>query len=152
MGNRAVITTAPYDEKNVGVYLHWNGGPESVLAFAGAAKELGYRSPDQDPAYGLARLCALIALYFDITTDTSVGVGRCDELDTDGDNGVFLIGPDWEVVGQFWPSEGKKPKKVGKSPEPAKTHAIHRQLVVGARLVATTFVEGTKNLTPRKAA
>lgn len=30
MGNRAVITT---EEKQIGVYLHWNGGRDSVQAF-----------------------------------------------------------------------------------------------------------------------
>ena len=146
MGNRCVITTAPFKKDNVGVYLHWNGGIESVLAFCGAAKELGYRSPDTDPAYGLARLCALIALYFNITTDTSVSIGRCDQLDMDGDNGTFLIGPDWSVVGHLPSSDSKKPTKPPKNEEPNKTATIHKQLVVGARLVATTFAEGTKNL------
>lgn len=39
MGNRAVIS---FDENDnaTGVYLHWNGGPESVLAFLAAAKVL----------------------------------------------------------------------------------------------------------------
>ena len=30
MGNRAVITTR---SKDIGVYLHWNGGRDSVEAF-----------------------------------------------------------------------------------------------------------------------
>ena len=34
MGNRAVITTEKNFENNgVGVYLHWNGGYDSVSAF-----------------------------------------------------------------------------------------------------------------------
>ncbi len=91
MGNRAVITTAPYSDDNVGIYLHWNGGRDSVEAFLLAAKELGYRPPASDHVYGLARLVGMLALYF--------GIGTCGELDTEGDNGVYLIG-DWEIVGR----------------------------------------------------
>ncbi len=30
MGNRATITAAPFDRKNVAIYVHWNGGRASV--------------------------------------------------------------------------------------------------------------------------
>ena len=96
MGNRAVITTAPYDQNSVGIYVHWNGGQESVEGFAKACKELGYRDPTQD-CYGVARLIESIALFFG-SDGRSVGVDVCHRLDEDnGDNGVWLIGPDWTV-------------------------------------------------------
>ena len=91
MGNRAVIA---FQEENwrtvqpesVGIYLHWNGGPESVTAFLTAAKELGVRPDD----YGVARLCQIIGNWFGGTL--SLGVGPCRELDTDnGDNGTYVV-------------------------------------------------------------
>ena len=100
MGNRAVITTEPYSDSNVGIYVHWNGGRASVEAFLQAAKELGYRSPDSDRSYGLAGLAGLIWSYLG-TDGLSVGIDRCVQLDTDnGDNGVYLIGKDWQIVGR----------------------------------------------------
>lgn len=102
MGNRAVITTAPYKPGNIGVYVHWNGGRASIEGFLKAAKELGYRSPQHDNEYGFARLAQAIGLFFGADQDTSVGIGRCDHLDVRGDNGTYLIGGDWEIVGRKW--------------------------------------------------
>lgn len=97
MGNRAVITTAPYDGANIGIYVHWNGGVESIVAFLAAAKELGMRPPKSDPAYAMARLTQIIANYFG--GSTSIGIGVCRDLDTDnGDNGTYLIGGDWQII------------------------------------------------------
>jgi hypothetical protein len=102
MGNRAVITTAPFNKNNVGIYVHWNGGQESVAAFAEAARKLGYRDPTSDNSYGMARLCQLIGLFFGADESTSLGIGKCSDLDCDnGDNGVWLIGPNWTMVGHL---------------------------------------------------
>ena len=99
MGNRAVITTAPFGLDNVGIYVHWNGGVESIVAFLGAAKRLNMRTPEQDPSYALARLTQVIANYFG--GSTSIGIGVVRELDYDnGDNGTYLIGGDWQIVGR----------------------------------------------------
>lgn len=101
MGNRAVITTAPYSDDNVGIYLHWHGGRDSVEGFLKAARDLGYRTPESDPSYGLARLTGLICTFFGLDDDTSIGIGQCAELDCDnGDNGTYLIGGNWEIVGR----------------------------------------------------
>lgn len=100
MGNRAVITTAPYSDSNVGIYVHWNGGRASIEGFLKAAKELGYRSPASDRSYALAGLAGLIWSYLG-TDGLSVGIDRCGQLDTDnGDNGTYLIDGDWEIVGR----------------------------------------------------
>lgn len=97
MGNRAVITTAPYSSKNVGIYVHWNGGRESIEGFLQACKRLGYRRPDVDKHYAMARLTQAIAAYFGGTT--SIGIGLVSELDHDnGDNGTYIIGGDWEIL------------------------------------------------------
>jgi hypothetical protein len=99
MGNRATITTAPFDRKNACIYVHWNGGRESIEAFCAAAKELGYRSPGSDGSYALARLTGLICTYFDLDADTSIGIGTLDELLGAGDdNGCFVLGDNWEIV------------------------------------------------------
>ncbi len=100
MGNRAVITTAPFDANNVGIYLHWNGGRASIEGFLAAARGLGWRSPPGDESYALARLTQ-IACTFLGPDGLSVGIGRCDDLDCDNyDNGTYLIGGDWEIVGR----------------------------------------------------
>ena len=94
MGNRAVITT---QDKQLGVYLHWNGGRNSVEAFLLYCKLKGYRSPDMD-FYGWARLCQVIGNFFG--GELSVGINRYDKLDTDnGDNGTYIIN-DWQIVGK----------------------------------------------------
>lgn len=94
MGNRAVITT---EAKDLGVYLHWNGGRDSVEAFLLYCKLKGYRCPENDN-YGWARLCQVIGNFF--RDGLSVGIDRYDKLDTDnGDNGVYII-KDWQIIGR----------------------------------------------------
>ena len=94
MGNRAVITT---EDKQIGVYLHWNGGRDSVEAFLAVCKELGHRPPESD-CYGFARLCQVIGNFFGGTNN--LGIDRYESLDTDnGDNGVYII-KEWEIVGR----------------------------------------------------
>lgn len=64
MGNRAVITTREnFNNDGVGVYLHWNGGRDSVQAFLTYCKMKGYREPTSDN-YGWARLCQAIGNFF----------------------------------------------------------------------------------------
>lgn len=99
MGNRATITVAPFSKTNACIYVHWNGGRESVEAFCAAAKELGYRAPGSDPQYSLARLTGLICTFFGLDADTSIGLGTVDQLIGAGDdNGCFVLGGDWEIV------------------------------------------------------
>ena len=103
MGNRAVITTNESlgenvaNVKQIGVYLHWNGGRDSVQGFLTYCKLKGYRPPEQD-CYGWARLAQVIGNFFGGTC--SIGVDTCDHLDCDNyDNGVYFI-KDWEIVGR----------------------------------------------------
>lgn len=74
--------------QSLGIYLHWNGGPESVLAFLEAANEFRVRAGD-DP-YQLARFVQIIGNYFGGTT--SIGLDKLSKLDCDnGDNGVLRV-------------------------------------------------------------
>lgn len=103
MGNRAVITTKENMNSNgVGIYLHWNGGRDSVEAFLKYCELQGYRSPETD-CYGWARLCQVIGNFFG--GSYSLGIDRVNDLDCDnGDNGVYLIGGDsgWEIIGRMY--------------------------------------------------
>lgn len=95
MGNRAVITTREnYENDGVGVYIHWNGGRDSVEPFLKYCEEKGYRAPDED-CYGYARLVQVIANFFG--GSTSIGVDRVSRLDCEGDNGVYII-EGWKIV------------------------------------------------------
>jgi hypothetical protein len=95
MGNRAVIAFGPDRPNTVGIYVHWNGGPESVLAFMAAAKALAVRDPLED-SYGIARIAQIIGNVFGGTT--SIGVEKLSKLDTDnGDNGLYIVGPSFTL-------------------------------------------------------
>lgn len=102
MGNRAVITTR---DKNIGVYLHWNGGRDSVEAFLKYCELKGYRTPERD-CYGWARLCQIIGNYFG--GELSLGIDKYERLDRDnGDNGVYII-ENWKIVDREfidWPEQ-----------------------------------------------
>ena len=95
MGNRALITTAPYKDTNPAIYVHWNGGQGSVQAFCNVARDLRVRDPLSDPSYAMARLCQLIGNYFGGT----LSLGLCKAGDDYGcDNGVYTIGEGWQLV------------------------------------------------------
>lgn len=98
MGNRAVITTEEnFNNNGVGVYLHWNGGRDSVEGFLTYMKIKGHRPPDSD-CYGWARLCQVIGNFFGGTT--SIGIDTVNRLDTDNrDNGTYII-KGWDIVGR----------------------------------------------------
>lgn len=100
MGNRAVITTKEnMDNNGVGVYLHWNGGRDSVRAFLKYCELKGYRAPSEDN-YGWARLCQVIGNFFG--GSTSLGIDTVNHLDCNNwDNGVYLI-EGWEIVGRMY--------------------------------------------------
>lgn len=117
MGDRAVITTK---DKEVGVYLHWNGDVTSVTAFLTWCKLRGLRAPDVQN-YGWARLCQVIANYIEgcnyvaaqIYGDTamafsglSIGIDRYENLEgaADWDNGTYII-EGWDIVDREGPHD-----------------------------------------------
>lgn len=102
MGNRAVITT---EGRDLSLYLHWNGGRDSVEAFLRYCDLRGFRAPDADD-YGWARLCQVIANFMG-ANGLSVGISRytTDEREDPGDNGIYVI-RGWEIVGRVYPYDG----------------------------------------------
>lgn len=95
MGNRAVITDT---EGKVGIYLHWNGGRDSVEAFLKYCELQEFRSPKDDPHYAFARLTQVICNFFG--GGLSCGVGLKNELDCNNyDNGVYII-DGWNIIGR----------------------------------------------------
>ena len=99
MGNRAVIAfvddNGKQDKNSAGIYLHWNGGRDSVEGFLQAAKDYGLRSG----SYGVARLTQIIGNCFPGTL--SVGVDMLNKLDCDNyDNGVYWVDKEFNIVGR----------------------------------------------------
>lgn len=98
MGNRAIIQTRDsYENEGIGIYLHWNGGRDSVEAFLKYCELRGFRSPDVDN-YGWARLCQVIGNFFG--SSLSIGI---DNFTKDAgewqDNGTYII-EGWKIVGR----------------------------------------------------
>jgi hypothetical protein len=94
MGNRAIIKT---EGGHIGLYLHWNGGRDSVEAFLTYCKMRGFRSPETD-GYGWARLAQVIGNWFGGTT--SLGIVEVGENSGEYcDNGAYII-RNWEIVGR----------------------------------------------------
>ncbi len=53
MGNREIITTP---KREIGLYLHWNGGCDTVEPLLRYCELQGYRPPSEND-YGWARMC-----------------------------------------------------------------------------------------------
>ena len=103
MGNRAIIKGKG---QNLGVYVHWNGGIDSVTAFLEYCKLKGYRSPETD-TYGVARLCQVIGNFFG--GSCSVGIENVDKNISPEyaskwclDNGIYEI-ENWEIKSHWNP-------------------------------------------------
>ena len=97
MGDRAVIANK---DKNIGVYLHWDGYREFVESILAYCDVKGYRSPDVDYEYGWARLCQVAGNTIGGTL--SLGVGDYARMDTDNwDNGTYII-KDWDIVERLY--------------------------------------------------
>lgn len=119
MGNRAVIAMSD-DPNAVGIYLHWNGGRNSVKTFLKAAKQLGVRGD-----YGLARLTQIIGNYFGGTL--SLDIGPLSQLDCDnGDNGLYIIDENFDIVG----------RKYHKGPEQTWEHDVRPDEMLAGILAA----------------
>lgn len=101
MGNRAVITTRnALENDGLGVYLHWNGGRDSVEGFLKYCEIRSFASPENSD-YGWARLTQVISNFMD-GDGLSVGVEKVSKLDQDNfDNGTYVI-EKWKIVDRLY--------------------------------------------------
>jgi len=94
VGNRCVITTDEnLGQKSIGLYMHWEGNPEAVEAFLWYCNLADYRPPEFDNSGwgGLAQV------YGNYAASSAAGISTLDDLDLQGDNGVYII-KDWKIV------------------------------------------------------
>jgi hypothetical protein len=138
MGNRAVI--AFEDDTGVqsfGVYLHWNGGPESVWAFLDVLTTR-MRSRGDDVAYASARLVEIVGRYFG--GNTSVGLLGFGDSDADklgarddvehldlGDNGIYVVAWDeklkrYAIAAHYVDSKWLRPNEITAEEGEARSH------------------------------
>ena len=94
MGNRAVIRI---DGQGSGIYLHNNGGLDTIKPLLDVAREYGIRGDD----YGIARLAQMIGNFFGGIL--SVGVAPLDRLDQDNcDNGTYVVDSNFNIIERLY--------------------------------------------------
>lgn len=108
MGNRAIIKPKGID---VGVYLHWNGGIDSVTAFLEYCKMKEHRAFGGKFAdgYGIARFCQVVGNFFG--GSLSIGIEPTVDVSIEGaeflDNGIYIV-DGWDIVDRICPSDGRE--------------------------------------------
>ena len=104
MGNTAFIKARA---KNIGVYLHWNGGIDSVEAFLEYCKMKGYRSFDD--SYGLARFCQVVGNFFGGSCSLGIEtmVHPTEDIASGYDNGIYEV-EGWEIVNRISAPQGRE--------------------------------------------
>lgn len=97
MGNRAVIVFGDNHDAPA-LYLHWNGGPESVLAFLKAAELLQVRDPADSDGHAPARLAQIIGNFLGGTLSLAAGTRRAWRGAASWDNGVYTVGAGFKIT------------------------------------------------------
>jgi len=92
MGNRAIVRAK--GNSNKGVYLHWNGGRDSVEAFLKYCELRGF-APFEDE-YGMARFVQVVSNFFGAD---GLSIGITENVASTEDNGVYIV-EGWEIVGR----------------------------------------------------
>ncbi len=100
MGNRAVLVwkdeNGHYDDNTMGVYLHWNGGRDSIEAFLAYCQMKDLKSPSENVSIGIENFISVVAGFF--SSNQSIYVGKLSGLDQDNyDNGVYVC-DGWKIV------------------------------------------------------
>mgnify|MGYP001559088044 CR=1 FL=1 len=100
MGNRAVVIFKHEKTLSPAVYLHWNGGLESILAFLQEMDRRKIRG-GSNMDYQVARFIHVCCDFFDLAGATGLSVGTFNAPKSltpaslkaicPGDNGVFVI-------------------------------------------------------------
>ena len=101
MGSRAVVTTP---KREIGLYLHWNGGRDTVEPLLRYCELKGYRAPSAD-SYGWARLDQVAGNFFGGTCSVGIDAYTTDSRMNPGDNGIYVI-ESWSIVERIPPYEG----------------------------------------------
>ena len=118
MGNRAVVAFRGTADNAPCLYLHWNGGRASVLAFLNVAKELQLEGNTD----GLHTLGEIIRTkFFDGSSVYHDALARADV--NNGDNGLYWIDPQWDIVAR------EHVGRHGEEDDAQKTREIYTQLV-----------------------
>ena len=98
MGNRAIIKPKNSD---IGVYLHWNGGINSVTAFLEYCKLKGYSNfgGEYSDGYGMARFVQVVSNFFGGSDSIGIVSNVKETVDyAKGlDNGIYVI-DGWDIV------------------------------------------------------
>jgi|TARA_R110002020_G_scaffold202084_8_gene405108 hypothetical protein len=108
MGNRCLIAFKPKEAERKDaeipcIYLHWNGGRNSIEAMLDAAKRLGIRG---ESSYCMARMTQIICNYFGGTL--SIGCSTVAQWSLDFlDNGVYWV-DNFEIYDRTDTYEGYK--------------------------------------------
>lgn len=96
MSNSAYITTKKnYEIGGIAIYVHWNGGRDSVEGFLKYCELKGYRAPNAD-GYGWARLAQVIGNFFGGTVSVGIEYIR-PGFEYCSDNGFYII-EGWKIV------------------------------------------------------
>ena len=90
MGNRAVIQMVG---EQVVIYVHNNGGLDTIQPLLDVAKEYGLRGDD----YGMARLTQMLGNLFGGILN--IGIDKLENLDKNNyDNGTYVISRNFNIV------------------------------------------------------
>lgn len=109
MGNRCHVI---FPQAKIAVYLHWNGGLESVLAFLDYMNERKLGCDD----YGAARFCQVVGNFFGGNLSLGVrGMASASRHDLRAmayeDNGAFVVerSPDGLRIAEWWRRDAENP-------------------------------------------
>lgn len=94
MGNRAIIIGT---EAELAIYLHWNGGRDSVEAFLAYAKLQQY--PSLNSTSGVVAFTSMVSNFFGspgLSVDIFIA-SQQQSLDV-GDNGVYVVDKSFDIV------------------------------------------------------
>ena len=100
MGNRAVLVwkdeNGHYDDDTMGVYLHWNGGRDSIEAFLAYCRMKDLKSPSENVSIGIRNFVDVVSWFFG--SNQSICIDKLSGLDQDNwDNGVYVC-DGWKIV------------------------------------------------------
>ena len=151
MGNRATVLFTDETGREIGpaIYLHWNGGAESIYAFL---DELDRRKVRTDVDYSSARFIHLVGDYFDgvdgagsLSLGVTSGPRQIDEDSLERfqhcDNGVFVVtrrGTRPSRVRRFTYTGELSGEEVAAEEIAARAHA-YNQPEAGRETIAETF-------------